>query len=251
MRKSVGALTLFLMAVVVLSVAAVAPKSRAAGEENEIPLSKARIIIEYNSTDEDVGVQVLLDGEPWKNMKIFNPDGRKILDITGTGSLKKQGLTELFFESSEPSLAEVPLEEFLARFPQGVYDFEGTTTEGEQIEGEATFTHVIPAGPVIVSPVSLTDDPPVVDPNNFVIDWKPVTQTLNGSGAIQIVGYQVIVGQVEPLRELLIDLPASVTSLKVPPEFFLQANTEHVFEVLAIEAGRNQTITTGVFKTAP
>lgn len=242
-RKSMGRLTLFPMAGVVISLAAVALESRAAVE---IPLSKARMIIEYNATAEDVGVQVLLDGEPWKNMAIFSPDGRRLLQITNTGSLKTQGLTELFFESSEPSLAEVPLEEFLARFPQGVYDFEGRTTEGEEIEGEATFTHVIPAAPVVVSP----PEGAVVDPNNFVIDWNPVTQTLNGSG-VQIIGYQVIIGQVEPLRELLIDLPATVTSLKVPPEFFLQKDTVHVFEVLAIEAGRNQTITAGEFKTAP
>lgn len=44
------------------------------------------------------------------------------------------------------------------------------TVDGKELEGEATFTHVIPAGPEIVSPVSPTDDPPVVDPNNLVIE---------------------------------------------------------------------------------
>lgn len=244
MRKSVRLWTLLLMAGVVLSGAAVAPESRAAAG---VALSKARLIIEYNATAGDVGVQVLLDGEPWKNMKIFSPDGRRLLNITTTGSLHKQGLTELFFESSEPPLVEVTLSEFLARFPEGIYDYEGRTIEGAEISGEATFTHVIPAAPVVVSPT----EGAVVDPNNFVIDWNPVTQTIGGSGAIQIMGYQVIVGQVNPLRELLIDLPASVTSLKVPAEFFLQADTVHQFEVLAIEAGRNQTITAGTFKTAP
>lgn len=243
-RKNLRLLHLSFLVGAVFSAAAIAPESWAG---NEIPLSKARMIIEYNATAGDVGVQVLLDGEPWKNMKIFNPSGRKLLDITTNGSLKKQGLTELFFESSEPSLVEVPLAEFLERFPQGIYDFEGRTVDGENIEGEATFTHVIPAAPVVVSP----EDGEVVDPNNAVIDWNPVTQTISGSGPITIIGYQVIVEQVEPLRVLLIDLPASVTSLKVPPEFFLQADTIHKFEVLAIESGRNQTITSGEFKTAP
>lgn len=242
MRTNMRRLSFSLLAAVALSVAAIAPGSQAAAE---IPLSKARMIIEYNATAGDVGVQVLLDGEPWKNMKIFSPTGHRLLNITTTGSLNKQGLTELFFESSEPSLVEVPLEEFLERFPEGMYDFEGKTVEGEKIEGEATFTHVIPAAPVVVSP----QDGAVVDPNDCIIDWDPVTQTIGGAGAITIIGYQVIVEQVEPLRVLLIDLPASVTSLEVPPEFFLQADTVHKFEVLAIEAGRNQTITESSFKT--
>jgi len=103
-------------------------------------------------------------------VKVFDPNERKILDITAKRSLKKQGLTELFFESSEPSL-----DEFLSRFPEGEYEFEGRTTNGVELESDAILTHVIPAGPEIISPPSLTDKPPVVDPNDFVIQWEPVT----------------------------------------------------------------------------
>ena len=244
--NSIGLSALFLMAVAVLSLAAAAPARSA----DEIPFSKAKIIIEFNASANDVGVQVLLDGEPWKWVKIETPAGRTILNITSSGSLRKQGLTELFFESSEPSLDEVPLAQFLARFPEGEYEFEGMTIEGDELEGTATFTHVIPAGPVIVSPPQ-GNVPPVVDPNNLVIDWAPVTETITGSQAIQIVGYQVIVEQVEPRRVHSIDLPAAVTSVKIPPEFFVQPNTLHKFEVLAIEAGGNQTITEGEFVTKP
>jgi hypothetical protein len=127
---------------------------------------------------------------------------------------------------------------------------EGETVDGIELKGRATFTHVIPAGPKIVSPLSLTNAPPVVDPNNLVIAWEPVTETITGSNDIDIVGYQVIVEQEEPLRVLSMDLPASTTRVKVPPEFFLQRNTLHKFEVLAIEAGGNQTITEGAFVTA-
>jgi hypothetical protein len=165
--------------------------------------------------------------------------------------LAKQGLTELFFESSEPSLAEVPLDEFLARFPEGVYEFEGRTVEGDEIEGEATLTHVIPKGPAIVSPSLASEAPPVVDPDNLVIAWEPVTETITGSQAIEIRGYQVIVEQVEPLRVHSIDLPALRTSVRIPPEFFAQRGTLHKFEVLAVEVGGNQTITEGEFVTAP
>ena len=84
-----------------------------------------------------------------------------------------------------------------------------------------------------------------------LFEWEPVRETITGSEDIEIVGYQVIVEQEEPLRVFSIDLPASVTSVMVPPEFFHQQDTLHKFEVLAIEASKNQTITSGEFITLP
>ena len=49
---------------------------------------------------------------------------------------------------------------------------------------------------------------------------------------------------------LSIDLPP-LMSVKIPREFFLQRNTLHKFEVLAIDASGNQTITQGSFVTQP
>ncbi len=45
-------------------------------EPDEIPFSIARMIIEFNATDEDVGVQVLLDGESYKRLNAFGPGTR-------------------------------------------------------------------------------------------------------------------------------------------------------------------------------
>ena len=216
-----------------------------------IPFSRAKIIVEFNASAQDVGIQVLVDGEPWKHLRVFSPNGRRVLEITSRRSLGKQGLTELFFESSEPSLVELPLPEFLARFPEGEYGLKGRTIDDIELEGTAILSHVIPAGPEIISPVSLDNNPPVVDPSNAVIEWNPVTDTITDSDTFEIIGYQVIVEQVEPLRIFSIDLPASVTSVVVPPDFFLQADTLHKFEVLAIEASGNQTITESEFVTLP
>lgn len=220
-------------------------------EPDVIPFDIARMIIEFNATDQDVGVQVLLDAEPYRQLNAFRPDGQQILDITATSSLQEQGLTELFFESSEPSLAEVPLEAFLARFPAGTYKFEGETIDGIELEGEALFTHVIPAAPVVIVP----EEDAVTDPNNTVIMWEPVTETIDGSTDIDIIGYQVIVSTEDPrrlagVRVFNADVLPSVTSVTVPPEF-LAPDTEYEFEVLAIEAGGNQTITASAFTTAP
>ncbi len=238
-------------AVFISSWFAVVSMMAASALAQQTKFSQARILIEFNESAEDVGIQVFLDGDPWKRLQVFDPNERQILAITGTNSLSKQGLTELFFETSEPSLADLPLKDFLARFPAGKYEFEGETIDGTALESTAVLSHVIPAGPEIVSPVSPDDDPPLVDPNDLVIEWEPVTETITGSGRIQIKGYQVIVEQEAPLRIFSIDLPASATSVAVPPGFLVQRNTLHKFEVLAIEKGGNQTITEGEFVTLP
>jgi hypothetical protein len=212
---------------------------------DELEFDDARMIIEYNSTDEDIGIQIFVDGEEWKRLRVYDPHNKRILDIRGMRSLELQGLTELFFESSEPSLADLSLEEFLARFPEGEYDFEGMTIDGEAIEGEATFTHAIPNGAVLVSPVENS----VQSAANTVVDWNPVADPPGST----IVAYQVIVTQildVLPERTFSVHVPAMVTSVHVPAEF-MQAGAEYEFEVLAIEAGGNQTITASFFSTAP
>jgi hypothetical protein len=217
------------------------------GEGNEIPFDDARIIIELNSTDGDSGIQLFVDGEGWDELEVMSPDMSTILHVMGDGSVGLQGLTELFFESAEPSFDVLPFDEFLARFPEGVYTLMGTTVDGDQLVGLATLTHNVPAGPEIVSP----EEDEVVDPEDVVIDWDPVIDQFANDSDIEITGYQVIVENEEgPLRVLSIDLPASVTEVTVPPQF-LEPDTEYKFEVLAKEESGNQTITESTFFTMP
>jgi hypothetical protein len=219
---------------------AVAPR----GEK--LLLADARMIIEFNDTAQDVGIQMFIDGEPWKQLRATDPDGKVILNIRANNSLKLQGLTELFFESSEPALKEFSLDAFFKRFPEGLYELEGVTIDGEAIEGEAEFTHAIPEGPVILTP----EDGSVQDPDNTIIAWMDVPDPRGST----IESYQVVVTQLNinvlPKRTFSVHLPASVTSVTVPAEFMLP-DTEYDFEVLAIEAGGNQTITSGLFSTSP
>jgi Fibronectin type III domain len=208
--------------------------------EKRIALEEAKIIVELNATARDVGVQVFLDGEAWRSMKIFDPKGRKLVDVSNMGSVGVLGMTELFFESEEPSLDELPLDEFLALFPAGQYIFVGETVDGEKISGRARFTHAIPDGPVIIAPAEGS----VVDPSNTVIQWQAVADP-PGS---EIVGYEVIVERENPLRTFDVKVPAAATSVTVPPQF-LEPGTDYKLEVLAIEAGGNQTISEGSFST--
>ena len=53
-----------------------------------------------------------------------------------------------------------------------------------------------------------------------------------------------------PFAESMMKSGPASTSVKVPPEF-LRPGRDCLFETLAIEKGRNQTITEGTFTTMP
>ena len=211
-----------------------------------VPLKDARLKIEFNSTDLDAGVQLFIDADPWKTMDIFDPLGRMIFRATNRGSLATQGGTELFLESGEPKLSDVPLAVFLKRFPKGDYRIVGKGLKGEKLVGIAKFTHNIPNGPVLVSPI----DDALVAPDHTVVEWEPVAAP-NGS---PIVGYQVLVVKpntgIPALPKIILDvmMPPTATSMAVPPGFLLPDST-YEWEVLAIEKGGNQTLSVGSFRT--
>ena len=203
-----------------------------------IPLAKATMIVEVNATDGDAGLQVFLDGEPWRSMTITSPDGRQMLAVNAEGRLKNFGLTELFSESSEPPFDEFPLEEFKKLFPEGRYTFAGTTVEGQRLTGRAILTHDIPDGPKIVSPT----EGATVARDDFVARWRAVTTP----AGVDVVGYRAIVTREDPLRVFSVDLRAGVNRVEVPEEF-LEPGTEYKLEVQAIEKSGNQTLTEVAF----
>ncbi|MDZ4345884.1 MAG: fibronectin type III domain-containing protein [Candidatus Binatia bacterium] len=232
-HRHIRILSVFLAAMAALILSAAAAEAKA---KQTVNFSIAKVYFEYNSTPNDLGVHVFLDGEDWKEIKIVNPQGRTIFEVEGKGPYKDLGLTELFFEGAEPNLADVPLEALLAKFPAGNYQLVGKTVDGERILGTAILTHAIPAGPTNVSAQ--------LSGNSLIISWDPVTGPPVGfpNVPINIVGYQVIVGLFQ------VTVPATKTSVTVPPEFVESlASGEQLFEVLAIEAGGNQTITESSF----
>lgn len=214
-----------------------------------VAFKDARIKFEVNATDGDGGIQLFIDADAWRSLHVFDPNGKEIFETITRGRIAKQGGTELFLESAEPDFDELPLDELLERFPAGTYRLRGRGTEGEQIVGAATLTHAIPDGPHLVSPLT---GGALQDPDDVVVVWQPVAPP-NGS---PIVGYQVLVVQPAsgipaiPKVTLDVTMPATATSVAVPPGFLLR-DTEYEWEVLAIEAGGNQTLSSSTFRTAP
>ena len=218
------------------------------GEGDEV--GAAKLFFEYQSTDDDTGIHGLFDTSGFSELCVFAPNGDLILAVKPQSQLVDLGMGGIFFESREPVEAEFPQSELVSQFPEGSYQVAATTFDGKPLTGGATLSHAIPAPPVIVS----TDDGDVVDPENLVIVWEPVTETVSG-GSVDIVGYEVIVtndevedpnGLAQPV--LSAHVVPSVTSLTVPSEF-LEPGTEYELEVIAIEKSGNQTITVVFFET--
>ncbi len=234
-KKSIGKmrsmhfLAVLLVPVAALIMGAAVPQVWAGGTEFE----ETEFNIEYNFTDQDLGVRAFVDGEPWKSVTIINPNWKVILAVKAIKSLGMQGLAELFFESGEPTLGEVPIDVFLNRFPEGTYKFFGRDVERKFVHGDAEFTHDIPCAPVAS-----------YGEGTRTISWDLVTNKIdNETGQcdeddtdIVIEGYEVVVEGED--GEISITLPEDADEFVVPPE----VGEVLKFEVLAIEESGNQTI---------
>lgn len=236
-------------------------------DEEELEFEEAEIFFELNDTDGDLGIHALIDGEGWKRIEMEGPRG-SLLKVRAKGGIRRQGLTEFFFESAEPTFDELDPRTFFRRFPEGEYGVEGLTVDGQEIRGETVVTHAIPAPAVVTVNGSPFDDD--CDDDLFsaavsapvTIDWEPVSLShpdADGPGAgvqppvpVEIVNYQLVVeAELELDGEEFVSvyslvLPPDVTSATVP-DALLGLTDEFKYEVLAREASYNQTAVESCF----
>jgi hypothetical protein len=223
-----------------------------------VSIATAKLIVEYNATDNDIGVHGAFDDHGWSELCVYGPDGTLVLAVKPQGRLKDLTMAGIFFESREPPSSEFSFADLKAAFPEGQYQVRAASFDGTRLTGVATFTHDVPAPPVISSPRLVDDEAnvgdAVVSTTDLVIAWENVTATVDG-GPVVISGYEVIVTKVEhddpngfsrPIFD--VHVPADRNSLTVSAEF-LEADTVYELEVLALEQSGNQTITVGFFKT--
>jgi len=239
-------------------------------DEEEIPWDVAEVFFELNNTDGDLGIHALIDGGPWKRMQIFDARERRMLAVAARGRLRRQGVTEIFFESAEPTFDELAPEDFFRRFPEGTYEVEGATLEGNELESETEITHAMPAPPDptvngMAAALQCNDeepgyDAPLIIADDYVIAWDPVTTTHpslgqpQGAPGLVIVNYQVVVEAEldingdEFASVFSVILPPGVTEMTIPAEFMEQAGA-FKYEVLAREESWNQTAIESCFLT--
>ncbi len=245
---------------------AVLPRSAGAlEEEEEIPFDVAEIFFELNNTDGDLGIHGMIDGGPWTRINIEDPRDRNLMAIWTMGRLRRQAVTELFFESAEPTFDELDPEDFFARFPEGTYEIEGRRQDRRELESETEVTHTLPAPPeptVNTEPLAEVcddEDPdfkPTVVSAPVTIAWPAVTESHpdlgNRSVPVTINNYEVVVEVVLELNGeefasvFSTILPPGERSLTIPAEFLAQGDS-FKYEVLAREESFNQTAVESCF----
>lgn len=232
--------------------------------------------IETNATDGDVGFHALLDASAWRWLRLDDADGNRVFNARPFAGARSQGLTEVFFESSEPLCEADPeepdarvqtLAQFIALFPEGTYVAHARTiVDNEKLRSETEFTYNLPAAPDI----KLTEDM-TLPVDDAVIMWEPGDdlgeychdQSLIDNGTIpdhadvEVVRWEIVV---EPADDEGIDfvskfstqVPGDQLSVTVPEEFLQRyldmGVTEMKFEIGGMEESGNQTFSEGEFE---
>jgi hypothetical protein len=242
-----------------------------ADDPETLEWEEAYIFFELNNTDGDLGIHAKVDGEEWKHLWMKDAANRRLLGVATNGRLRRQGLTEIFFESAEPTFDELAPETFFRRFPEGTYKIKGISLDGVGISGDTGVTHAIPAPPEptingIPAALQCDDeepgfDAPVIEADDYVIAWNPVTMTHpslgdpRGAPGLAVVNYEVVVeaeletGDGEEFTSIFsVILPPDVTAMTIPAEFLEQSDS-FKYEVLVREASWNQTAIESCFLT--
>ncbi|HEX9706097.1 MAG TPA: hypothetical protein VGA24_00500, partial [Steroidobacteraceae bacterium] len=230
--------------------------------QQELEFEEAHLYLELNDTDGDLGIHGLIDGDAWKSLEIEGPNEQLLMNVWIRGNLRKQGMTELFFESDEPNFSELSPAAFLNRFPQGVYEIEGITLEGDELEAEVKLSHVLAGRPGNIkvngqnSAANCDATLPVVS-EPVTLDWNAVTQshpTIGKSGvAVKVQQYEVV-GEIEregKIPEVLVFsaiLPKTVTKFEFPEDFTALADGEMKFEIVTKLDNDNQTAVESCFE---
>ncbi|NND70545.1 MAG: hypothetical protein HKN43_03100 [Rhodothermales bacterium] len=194
-----------------------------------LDFADAEAFFEFNTTDNDLGLQIFLDAVGWNGIRIEDANNEQIVEVRATGPLADLGITELRFESAEPSPEAV-----LANFPPGEYLFTGRTPEGDRLVGDSELSHNFAPPPTITPSDGLE-----VDVENTVVEW-------DAPGAELV---EIIIESEDSDAVFDIIVEAEVTSLNVPPQF-LEAGTEYKLEILAYAENGNRTIVETSFVTA-
>ena len=232
-------------------------------DEDELEFEEANIYFELNDTDGDLGIHGLIDGDAWKSLKIRDPNDRVLMAAWIRGKLRRQGMTEFFFESAEPTFDELSPSRFFARFPEGTYEVEGVTLEGEEIEGEAEVSHVMAAPPGNVrvngQPAAEncdSDDLPAVS-GAVTLNWGAVTMSHPQIGTpgvpVKVEQYEVVaeIEREDKTPEVLVlsaTLPRWVTRFTLPRHFTRLAKDEMKFEIITKLDNGNQTAVESCFE---
>jgi hypothetical protein len=253
MRLRTYDLRLLPLLTILLALGTIGVPSAAPPESGSQPFALAELFVELNDTDGDLGLHAAIDGGTWTSLEVEGPGDRDLLGIVSMGRLRRQGLTQLAFESQEPPFDELAPADFFRRFPEGVYEIEARAQDGGTFLSRVRLSHVL-AAPVEATvsglPAAESCDadalPEVWAP--VVIDWAPVTHShpeIGNSGPVKISRYQFFVEQGN--TKLSVDLPPTVTEFEIPRSITATGG-QFKFEIIARTSTGNNTAVESCFR---
>jgi hypothetical protein len=244
---------LLLAIAVAIAIGSPASPISARGNQASQPFALAELFVELNDTDGDLGLHAAVDGGTWTSLELDGPRDRAVLAIVSQGRLGSQGLTQLAFESAEPTFEELDPTVFFRRFPEGVYEIEALAQEGGAFESKVRLSHVLAApaeatvsGLPAAESCDATVLPEVSAP--VTIDWEPVTTShpeIGRTGPVTISRYQFFVEQGD--TKLSVDLPRSITEFEIPTSL-TAAGGVFKFEIIARTSTGNNTAIESCFR---
>jgi hypothetical protein len=163
-------------------------------------------------------------------------------------------MTQLAFESTEPSFDELAPADFFRRFPEGRYEIEGSAQDGGTLKSVVFLSHVMAEPPpnITLNGVPAAEScesatlPQVTSP--VLIDWDPVTKShpeIGKDGAVRISRYQLFVEM--SASKLSLDLSPSTTEYEVPLPAAERGRTIK-FEIIARTSTGNNTAVESCFR---
>ncbi|SPH24557.1 hypothetical protein DEA8626_03609 [Defluviimonas aquaemixtae] len=242
-------LTLALLPFLLAAVAQAEP-CELTGQTTE-PIPEAKLFIENNAGDGDMGVHGQFDSHGWQELCLFDPAGDMIVHVSPERSFRDLGLSGVFWESVEPVYGDWGYDDLKTDFPEGEYGVRAVGLDGTMQVGTARFTTVVPSMPVITAPTTVPDamspGMPMIPVSDMEVTWLPVTTSVDGR-PVDIVAFQLTVvkeNHTDPdatsRPAFSVHLSGDATGFTVPASFF-DTNSLYELEVLAIERSGNRTI---------
>jgi hypothetical protein len=191
------------------------------------------IFLERNVQDGDAEVRFEVTGaqDGLAALKVSAPDERTVIDIRTPRS--RLGIRKLTIETPEPADDRV----VRADFPAGTYRFEGRTTSGANLRGEARLSHTFPQPAAFENPRPGQRDVPAD------------ALTLRWAAPGEIESCIIVVEQTGSAYEIRALLPGSTTSFTMPPGF-LRAGQSYTLAIGTVGKDGNRSFIEADFTTA-
>jgi hypothetical protein len=211
--------------------AVVSPATGSSAEERRF--EKLSVFLERNVQDRDAEIrfEVTAAEEGLAALKVSAPDKRTVIDVRTPDS--KLGIRKLAIESPEPADDSV----VRADFPAGAYRFEGKTTKGASLHGEARLSHGFPEAATFGYP----------QPGQR--DVAPAALTLRWSAPEGIESCVIVLEQTGSPYEIRAVVPGWARAFTIPAGF-LRAGQTYTFAIGTVAKDGNRSFIEANFATA-